>query len=139
MELMPFIQKNLFLVLAVVISGAMLIYPLLRRGSGGPWVDTLSATQLMNRSDALVIDLRAADEFAKGHVLGAKSVPILDLERRATDLDKNKSKPVIVYGADPNRAAAAIPVLRKAGFSDVRNLTGGYPAWLQAGLPVERK
>jgi rhodanese-related sulfurtransferase len=93
----------------------------------------------MNRSDALVIDLRAPDEFAKGHVLGAKSVPLPDLERRAADLDKNKAKPVIVYGADPNRAAAAIPVLRNAGYSDVRNLSGGYPAWLQAGLPVEKK
>jgi rhodanese-related sulfurtransferase len=136
---MEFIQKNIFLVLVAFISGAMLLYPLIRRSSGGPWVDTLGATQLMNRSDALVIDLRAPDEFAKGHVLGAKSVPLLDLERRAPDLDKNKSRPVIVYGADANRAAVAIPVLRKAGYTDVRNLSGGYPAWLQAGLPVEKK
>jgi rhodanese-related sulfurtransferase len=136
---MEFIQKNIFLVLVAFISGAMLLWPLVRRNAGGPWVDTLGATQLMNRSDALVIDLRAPDEFAKGHVLGAKSVPLPDLERRAADLDKNKAKPVIVYGADPNRAAAAIPVLRNAGYSDVRNLSGGYPAWLQAGLPVEKK
>jgi rhodanese-related sulfurtransferase len=136
---MEFIQKNIFLVLVALVSGTMLIWPLLRRSSGGPWVDTLGATQLMNRSDALVIDLRAPDEFAKGHVLGAKNVPMLDLSRRAADLDKNKARPVIIYGADANRAAPAIPVLRKAGFSDVRNLTGGYPAWLQAGLPVEKK
>ena len=136
---MEFIQKNIFLVLVAFVSGAMLLWPLVRRSSGGPWVNTLEATQLMNRSDALVIDLRSTDEFVKGHVLGARNVPLGDLERRAPELDKNKAKPVIVYGADPNRAAPALPLLRKAGFSDVRNLAGGYPAWLQAGLPVEKK
>ena len=136
---MEFIQKNLFLVLIALTSGAMLLWPLVRRSSGGPWVDTLGATQLMNRSDALVIDLRSTDEFVKGHVLGARNVPLADLERRAGDLDKNKARPVIVYGADASRTGAAIPMLRQAGFSDVRNLSGGYSAWLQAGLPVEKK
>ena len=136
---MEFIQKNILLVLVAVTSGAMLLWPLLRRGAAGPTVNTLEATQLMNRSDALVVDLRAADEFAKGRVLGAKSVPLADLERRAAELDKNKARPVIVYDADPNRAAPAVQVLRKAGFNDVRNLAGGFAAWQQAGLPVEKK
>ena len=93
----------------------------------------------MNRSDALVIDLRAADEFAQGHVLGARNIPAADLERRAADLDKHKSKPVIVYSTDANRASSAIAALRKAGFESVHNLAGGYAAWQQAGLPVEKK
>jgi len=134
-----FIQKNLFIVLVAVVSGSDASALLLRRGAAGPTVNTLEATQLMNRSDALVLDLRSPDEFAKGHVLGAKNVPLADLERRGAELDKNKSRPVIVYGADPNRAAPAVPVLRKAGFSDVRNLAGGFAAWQQAGLPVEKK
>ena len=136
---MEFIQKNIFLVLVAVVSGAMLLWPLLRRGAAGPTVNTLEATQMMNRSDALVIDLRAADEFANGHVLGARNIPIADLERRAADLDKHKAKPVIVYSADANRASAAVATLRKAGFASVHNLAGGYGAWLQAGLPVEKK
>ena len=53
----------------------MLLWPLVRRGAGGPWVSTLEATQLMNREDALVIDVRDADAYAKGHILGAKSIP----------------------------------------------------------------
>jgi len=134
-----FIQKNIFLVLVAVVSGAMLLWPLLRRGAAGSTVNTLEATQMMNRSDALVIDLRAADEFANGHVLGARNIPIADLERRAADLDKHKAKPVIVYSADANRASAAVATLRKAGFASVHNLAGGYGAWLQAGLPVEKK
>ena len=136
---MEFIQKNIFLVLVAVVSGGMLLWPLLRRGAAGPTVNTLEATQMMNRNDALVIDLRAADEFASGHVLGARNIPVADLERRATDLEKHKSKPVIVYSTDANRASAAVATLRKAGFASVHNLAGGYAAWQQAGLPVEKK
>jgi len=136
---MEFIQKNFFLVLAAVISGTMLVWPLLRRGAAGPTVNTLEATQMMNRSDAVVIDLRAADEFALGHVLGARNLPLAELERRAAELDKHKAKPVIVYSADPARAAGAVAILRKLGFGSVHNLAGGYAAWQQAGLPVEKK
>ena len=134
-----FIQKNLFLVLVAVASGAMLLWPLLRRGAAGPTVNTLEATQMMNRNDALVIDLRAPDEFAGGHVLGARNIPIADLARRAADLEKHKAKPVIVYSADANRASSAVAMLRKAGFASVHNLAGGFGAWQQAGLPVEKK
>jgi rhodanese-related sulfurtransferase len=136
---MEFIQKNIFLVLVACVSGGMLLWPLLRRGAAGPTVNTLQATQMMNREDALVIDLRAADEFANGHVLGARNIPSADLERRAADLEKHKAKPVIVYAADANRASSAVATLRKAGFASVHNLAGGYGAWLQAGLPVEKK
>ena len=135
---MEFISKNIFLILVAFVSGAMLVWPLVRRGAGGPWVNTLQATQLMNRNDALVIDLRPADEFAKGHVLGARSLPLADLERRAAELEKHKAKPVIVYSGDPNRAGGAVALLRKLGFGSVHNLAGGFAAWQQAGLPVEK-
>ena len=136
---MEFILKNWALVLIAVLSGGMLLWPTLRKGTGGAWVNTLQATQLMNRQDALVVDLRPAPEFAKGHILGAKSVPLAELEKRAGELDKHKAKPVIVHCADGNRSGNGATVLRKLGFGNVVNLTGGYTAWLQAGLPVEKK
>ena len=135
---MEFVKSHWELVAVAFVSGLMLVWPLVRRGTGGPWVNTLQATQLMNRSDAIVIDLRPAEEFAKGHVLGARNVPVADLERRAGELDKHKSKPVIVYSGDPNRAGGAAAVLRKRGFGSVHNLAGGFTAWQQAGLPVEK-
>jgi rhodanese-related sulfurtransferase len=135
---MDFIVKNIFLVMIAAVSGGMLLWPLLRKGAGGPWVSTLQATQLMNRDDAVVVDLRAADEYAKGHILGARSIPIADLERRAGELDKHKTKPVIVHCGDGNRAGAGVALLRKLGFANVVNLSGGYAAWQQAGLPTEK-
>jgi len=135
---MEFITKNIFLVLVAVVSGGMLVWPLLRRGTGGPWVNTLEATQLINRSDALVIDLRTADEYAKGHILGAKNIPLADLERRRGELEKHKAKPVIVHCGHGNSSGAGVALLRKNGFASVHNLAGGFAAWQTAGLPVQK-
>jgi len=134
-----FITKNIFLVMVALVSGGMLIWPFLRKGAGGPWVNTLQATQLMNREDAIVVDLRAAAEYAKGHILGARNIPLAELERRAGELDKFKARPLIVHCDQGNRSGAGIALLRKLGFANVSNLAGGYAAWQQAGLPVEKK
>jgi rhodanese-related sulfurtransferase len=134
-----FISKNIFLVMIAAVSGGMLLWPLLRKGAGGPWVSTLQATQLMNREDAVVVDVRPAADFAKGHILGARGIPLAELDRRAGELDKFKAKPVIVHCGDGNRASAGVALLRKNGFGNVVNLSGGYAAWQQAGLPVEKK
>ena len=136
---MEFISKNIFLVMIAAISGGMLLWPLLRKGAGGPWVNTLQATQLMNREDAVVVDLRPAADFAKGHILGSRSIPLAELEKRAGDLDKYKAKPVIIYCDAGNRAGGGVALLRRNGFANVVNLAGGYAAWQQAGLPVEKK
>ena len=135
---MEFINKNIFIIVIALVSGGMLIWPLLRRGAGGPWVNTLAATQMINRSDAIVIDLRSAEDFAKGHILGARNIPLADLERRSAELDKHKAKPVILHCGDGNRAGGGVAKLRGKGFSSVHNLAGGYAAWQQAGLPVEK-
>jgi len=134
-----FIQKNIFLVLIAVVSGGMLLWPLLRKGAGGPWVTTLEATHLMNRGDALVIDVRPAAEYAGGHILGARNVPLAELDARAGELAKYKAKPVIVHCGSGQSAGAAVATLKKHGFAQVVNLSGGFAAWQQAGLPVEKR
>ena len=135
---MKFALDNIGWILAALVSGTMLVWPFVRRGAGGPWVSTLQATQLINREDALVIDVRDADAYAKGHILGAKSIPLAELARRAGDLDKHKSKTVIVSCQTGDRAAGAAATLRQSGFSRVHPLNGGFAAWQQAGLPVEK-
>jgi rhodanese-related sulfurtransferase len=135
---MEFITKNIFLVVIALVSGGMLLWPLVRKGIGGPGVNTLQATQMMNRDDAVVIDLRPSAEYANGHILGARSLPLADLARRAGELDKYKAKPVILHCADGNRSGAGVALLRKNGFTNVVNLAGGFAAWQQAGLPVEK-
>lgn len=131
-----FLKNNIMLVAVAFVSGAMLLWPYLRRGTGGPWVSTLEATQLINREDALVLDVRDPAEFAGGHMLGAKNIPLADIEKRAGEIEKHKSRPVIVLCNEGGRAGKAAAALRARGFEKVVNLSGGYPAWQQAGLPV---
>ena len=133
-----FVVKNWPLVAIAAVSGGMLLWPLLRLGAGGPSVNTLEATQLINRSDALVVDLRSAEDYARGHILGAKNIPLAELDKRAGELDKHKAKPVILHCGDGNRAGGGAALLRKKGFANVANLTGGFAAWQQAGLPGEK-
>jgi rhodanese-related sulfurtransferase len=132
-----FVRNNLLLFAVAFVSGAMLLWPLFRRSAGGPWVNTAEATHLINREDALVVDVREPGEYAAGHVLGAKSVPLSRLDDG--DLAKRKERPVIVYCDTGERASKAIAALKRQGFARVVNLTGGIKAWQQAGLPIEKK
>jgi rhodanese-related sulfurtransferase len=133
-----FVQDNLLLVVVAFVSGAMLLWPLVRRGAGGPYVDAARATQLINREDALVVDVREPGEFGTGHILGAKNVPLKRIDAGEVDFAKNKDKPLIVCCDSGNRSAKAAAALRKLGFTQVHNLNGGIGAWRQAGLPVEK-
>lgn len=133
-----FIKDNLLLIAVAAVSGGMLLWPLLRRGAGGPWVSTLQATQLVNRHNALIIDVREPAEYAQGHIAGSRNVPLGQIEKRAGEFEKQKARPVILVCASGSRSGAALSVLRNRGFGQVVNLSGGYSAWQQAGLPVEK-
>ena len=133
-----FVRNNLLLFVVAFVSGGMLLWPLVRRTTGGPWVSTTQATQLINREDALVVDVREPNEFAAGHVLGAKNLPLARLGASGADLAKKKERPVIVYCDGGERSAKALAALKKHGFTRVANLSGGIGAWQQAGLPVEK-
>jgi rhodanese-related sulfurtransferase len=133
-----FIRNNILLIVVAFASGAMLMWPLVRRTSGGPWVNAAQATHLINREDALVVDVREPGEYGAGHILGARNVPLSRLAD-AADLGKRKDRPLILYCDSGDRSGKAISVLKKQGFARVVNLSGGIGAWQQAGLPVEKK
>jgi rhodanese-related sulfurtransferase len=131
-----FASENLFLIAVALVSGAMLLWPAMRRGAGGSAVSPQDATLMINRQDALVLDVRKPEDFGRGHVLNARNVPLAQLEDRAGELQKHKAKPVIVCEEGGRSSAAA--ALRKIGFENVYVLAGGVAAWQQAGLPVEK-
>ena len=134
---LDFVRNNFLLIAVAFISGAMLLWPVFRRSTGGPWVNTAQATHLINREDALVVDVRDPGEYGAGHILGAKSVPLSRLGD--SEVAKRKDRPVIVYcDGNGDRASKAIAALKKQGFTRVANLTGGLRAWQQAGLPIEK-
>jgi len=137
-----YLQKspmNMMLFGLALASGAMLIWPLISRAyRPGAEVGTFEAVQLINRRDAVVLDLRDTGEFTAGHIANAKHVPQAQVTERIKDLERYKSRPIIVSDASGSRASAAAAELRKHGFSDVVVLRGGVSAWQQAGLPLEK-
>jgi len=133
-----FVRNNLLLFAVALVSGAMLLWPLVRRSTGGPWLTPAQATHLINREDAVVLDVREATEFATGHVLGARNVPAARMETAGAELVKKKDRPVIVYCDGGERSSKALAALKKQGFTRAANLAGGIKAWQDAGLPVEK-
>ena len=134
---MDFIRNNLLLFVVAFASGAMLLWPLVRRGTGGPWVSAAQATQLINREDAQVLDVRDPGEYGAGHILGAKNLPLARLDS-AGEVAKKKDATLIVCCDTGDRSGKAVAALKKQGYGKVANLSGGLSAWKQAGLPVER-
>lgn len=137
-DIAKFLQDNIFIVAVAFVSGAMLVWPLVRTGAAGPAVNTLEATRLINREDAIVVDVRGADQFARGRVLGARNIPSDQIVARAGDLAKWKSRPVILVDENGSRSGAAASALRSQGFNGAVSLAGGVAAWVAAGLPTEK-
>ena len=122
-----------------VSSGAMLLWPLVSR----PFrvtneLGAHEAVRLINRSDALVLDVRDTGDYAAGHVTGARHIPESQLADRIKELEKYRSRPIIVSCRTGSRAPAVAGMLRKRGFAEAFALRGGVAAWQQASLPLEK-
>ena len=136
-SLVKFVGDNIFLVAVAAVSGAMLLWPAVRR-PGGNAISTLDATLMMNKQNPLVLDVRDSAEFGKGHLLSARNIPLAELETRSGEVEKYKAKPVLVVCETGQRSGKAAAVLKRQGFEKVSVLNGGIGAWQQAGLPLEK-
>ena len=134
---MNFIVDNWYLILLVLVSGAMLLVPMIKEGGGGG-LSAAMAVQLINREKAVVIDVCGAAEYAAGHVVGAKNVPLNELETRLPGVVKNKALPLVIVCASGGRAQHAANMARKLGYTNAQALSGGLKAWVAAGMPVEK-
>jgi rhodanese-related sulfurtransferase len=138
-EIVGFVTRNWLLVLVFVLSGVMLLYPLVsRRLSPVREIGTLDATRLLNKEAPLVLDVREANEFEGGKLPNAVHIPLSQLKDRVAEIAKYTSRPVIVYCARGVRGGAATSALTRLGFKEVQSLRGGFRAWKDAGLPVTK-
>lgn len=136
---MQFLYANWMLVLIMFMSGTMLLYPLIqRRSSGMSEVGNVRLTHLMNREDAAVLDIREAKDMTGTKIIGAVHIPFSQLKDRIGTLTMDKSKPLVVYDARGQRTMMAGGSLKDAGFTQLYSLNGGFKAWTEAGLPVEK-
>ncbi|WP_371325525.1 rhodanese-like domain-containing protein [Dechloromonas sp. ZY10] len=134
---MEFVYQNILLISIVVISGLGLIWPALVRRAGTA-VNPGAATLLINRENAVVLDVREAEEFAQGHLPDAINLPAGKLVERLAEIEKYKDKPLIVCCAAGMRSNRACRDLGKQGFNQLYNLEGGVDAWVGAGYPIKK-
>ena len=131
---MKFLLDNWMLLAMALASGFALLLPVLNKGSG---LDPQAMVQLMNREKAMIIDVCEPDEFARSHVMGAKNVPLGQLEDKLPQMVKNKSAQVIMVCQVGARSARAAASARKLGYENVQSLSGGLKAWVAASMPTE--
>jgi len=134
-----FLQQNLLWVALAAASGTWLLVEFIRQQSDKSLLTPVEATLLINREDAVTIDVRGEGDYEKGHLPNARHLPLADFERRNKDLEKLRARPLILYCDSGTTAAKGIAALKKAGFEKLYNLRGGLSEWERAGYPISRK
>jgi rhodanese-related sulfurtransferase len=139
-QLIEFAGNHLFMVGAFVVVLMLVIKAEYEHQSGrANLLEPTAAIRLMNNDDAVVIDVREAADFSNGHINKAKNLPMSTFKSQLDNLEKHKDKPVLMYCRSGNQSGKACRVLKKSGFSNVHNLSGGVLAWQDANLPLTKK
>ena len=135
---MSFFIQNWTLFAVAIAAGGMLLWPVVAGSVGAGSLNANEVVRAINHEKATVVDVCGPDEFAAGHVVGAKNVPLDELEAKLPGLVKNKATPVILVCASGARSRRAVAIAKKLGYENSHSLTGGMGAWRAASLPVEK-
>ena len=136
-ELLAFAGRHPYLSLGLAGLTVAIIYTeVARLFRGYKALRPAELTGLINRDNALVVDLSSTNDFQKGHIAGSKSVQPSQFDPENKMLAAAKALPVVVTCRTGQASASAAKRLKKAGFEQVYWLDGGVQAWQQADLPL---
>jgi rhodanese-related sulfurtransferase len=137
-HLTQYIQTNHWLVAATVaMLVAVIAFEIRARSESFAAVSPQDAIRLMNRG-AVVIDLRPVEQFAAGHLSGARRMDGEQILNAADTLKKYKQRPLIVCDESGSLGGSAARQLQAQGFTQAFNLRGGVAAWRSDNLPLEK-
>ena len=136
-QVIEFSGNHMLLVSGLVIALLLLGQNLLAGNKGS--INAVQATEMINHKDAVVIDVRPATDYSKGHIINSINIPASDLTRQMKQLEKYRDRPVIMSCRSGAQSGVACKQLIKEGFEDVHNLKGGILAWQSENLPVTTK
>lgn len=138
-EFFAFLGRHALLAFAFFgVLAAWLVYELKRARTGYATLGCGAATMLVNRSNAVIVDVNPAPDFDKGHIVGARNIPMAQFDPAGKDLLKLKEQPVLLVCRDGMNSALAAARLVKAGFGQVNLLRGGLAAWVGEQLPLAK-
>jgi rhodanese-related sulfurtransferase len=122
-----------------VILGLLLSFELHIKLTAAPGLSTQQAIFLINREDAVLLDVRDSASFSKGYIAASVNIPFAELASKIKQLDVYRQRPIIINfsrGQAHNRIAR---LLKEAGFVRVYHLKGGIVSWQNAALPLAKK
>ena len=138
-QLQTFFANHAMLCLGIVgVTIALIVNELSRFTRGYRAISPHQLTALINRENALVVDVSAAPEFEKGHVVGSRSVVMSQFDPENKQLAKVRELPVALICRTGTTSAIAAKRLAKAGFKHVYWLDGGIASWQSADLPLTK-
>lgn len=130
-----FVSQNLLFCLSfILLLGIYIIFELTQTKKSQYNLSVANAVMIVNKNKGIYLDTRDDKTFANAHIIGAQNISYAELEQKHKKLIKYKTKPIVVYGEQPEKA---LQILTKAGFEQVYTLKGGLAAWLQASYPVK--
>lgn len=133
-QYIEFIGNHPLMVAAWVLTLAMFLF--YERRKSGKAVTPAQATALINKENAVIVDIRPKKEWSTGHITNAKHIPLGDLDRRMDELNKYRQRPVIVVCNLGQSSGAATRKLKEEGFENAVRLSGGITEWKAQSLPV---
>ena len=130
-----FIVQNALLIIFAVIAAVSLAMPLINTRRFGPMVSSEQAVSLINKQNALVVDVRAQKDFKRVRIANSVNIPGNEIQNRLGELSKDRT--IIVVDNSGNMSAAASKLLRGVGFTKVYVLDSGLVGWMRDKLPLE--
>lgn len=134
--MLQFLIDNILLVAIILVSGAFLLEPVIRKKNNGPTLSNEDTIEYINKKNALVVDVRAQKDFKRGAIAGSKHIAMGNFESRMSEIPKDR--PIILVDTVTTQSVKAAKLLRAQGYNDVFVLEGGIKGWVDAKLPFAR-
>jgi len=136
-EFLQFAQGNIALSSAWIVVAVLLAFTQFKQMAGAPKsVSSQMLTNMVNRENGVVIDIRPQVEFSKGHIYGAINIPMSQVKDSIKKLEKYQNKPIIMVCANGITVSGACSILKKSGIEQVHKLSGGMTSWVGDNLPI---
>ena len=136
-QFVEFLGNHLVLTGMWVVSLAAIVF--YHQRTGAKSVGPQQAVLLINRQDAVVVDIREKKEFESGHIVDSINIPLAKLSASLNQIKKHKDKPVVVVCKLGQQSAQAVKTLEQQGYSQVYRMSGGITEWKAQSLPLVQK
>jgi rhodanese-related sulfurtransferase len=109
------------------------------KSRSGKTVSPQIATLMLNKDEAVIVDIREKKEFSEGKIVGSIHIPFDSLKERAVELKKFEGKQIILVDKMGQHSGMAGKLLQAAGFENICRMSGGIAEWKSSNLPLVKK